>query len=85
MSWVDVLKMPANMFNEFWEAITVIEAQTMLTGMTVADYPHIRKQDRTNVHRRIYEMAHPSLFENENIEPIKLKDIGQAIGKVYRG
>ncbi len=84
MSWQDVCEMPASIFNEFWESITVIEAQNMLTRMTVADYPHVKKEDRTKIHRKLYKLAHPDLFESEE-KAISVSDIGKVLGRLTGG
>lgn len=77
--------MPADIFNEFWEAITVIEARQMLTQMTVADYPNLKKPDREKLHRQIYELAHPSIFSNSKEETADMERVGMLLGRAYRG
>ena len=46
----------------YFDAITVIEAQNMLISMQVADYPNMKRDDRSRLHREIHKKAYP--FKN---------------------
>lgn len=51
--------MPATDFNDLWEAITVIEAQEILTQLRIADWPNMKKSERTTFHRKLISKAYP--------------------------
>lgn len=49
----------------YWEAITVIEAREMLSQLSVADYPHMKKTSRQKLHRSLSKMAFPATFKDK--------------------
>lgn len=40
-----------------YKAVRVIESQKALISMDVADYPHLKKQDRKKIHKNYYSQA----------------------------
>lgn len=70
-------QMDCETFNTYSSAIEVIEAQELLLSMQAADYPHLKSENRSDLHKRVYKTARP------NISPkvIKLDDIE----KVFNG
>lgn len=62
----------ADILQEYWLAITAIEAQEALVHMQVADYPHLKKDNRRQAHRRMHSLAHPDFEESsENVGSVE--------------
>jgi len=51
--------MPVNVFDEYYMAITTLEAQEMLVEMRLSDYPNMKKNDRSKLHRQMFKLAYP--------------------------
>ena len=67
------------MVEDYWLAITPIEAQKALVDLTVSSYPHSAKSDRERIHRDLYKKAYPvELTTNEQID---IKDYFNQIGQ----
>jgi len=59
-----------------WQAITVIEAQEQLKQMSVADWPNMKKQQRSKVHKELFSKAYPSEVRKKNyITPEQLQKV----------
>jgi len=50
---------------EYYNAITVIEAQQRLVEMNIADYPRMKSHDRKNFYNRIKKAAHPEEMQKK--------------------
>lgn len=50
---------------EFYEAITVIEAQDMLVAMKLADWPRAKPESRKQFHRETRKLAYPVGMQKE--------------------
>lgn len=50
---------------EYYEAITVIDAQDRLVDLNVADYPQLKKEDRSKLHREFRNSAYPKEMQKE--------------------
>lgn len=55
----EMMEMPEKTFNEYWMAITQIEAQETLKSMEVSDWPHLDKQPRRIKSKKLYKLAYP--------------------------
>lgn len=44
-------------FEEYWQAITPLEAQYSLWMIKLFSYPHLKKHDQEKVHREFYGSA----------------------------
>ncbi len=56
--------------------MTSIEAQEQLKLMTVADWPNMKKQTRSKVHRELFKQAYPSEVRKKNyITPEELQKV----------
>lgn len=68
------------MVEDYWAAITPIEAQKALVDLTVSSYPHLSsKSEREKVHRDLYKKAYPvELTTNEQID---IKDYFNQMGQ----
>jgi hypothetical protein len=65
----------AEVTEEYWNAITVIEAQEMLKQMTVSAYPHIKPEKARSIHRGIHKQAYPKTHEGPAVGPQDLTRI----------
>lgn len=65
MSPKDALAMPNEMYEQFWSAIDVIEARSLLLQMTTADFPHMKQSARQKHHKSIYKNAFPDILDNK--------------------
>jgi len=52
--------MEVDTVDSYWRAITVIEAQDLLLQMRIADWPNMKKHDRSKFHRSIHRSAYPA-------------------------
>ena len=50
--------MTSECFEEYWQAITKLEAQKMLSDFTVADYPHLKNNQRQDIYKKINNLAY---------------------------
>ena len=50
---------------EYYDAITVIEAQENLVKMSIADYPNATKEGRKKLHRGMHRLASPKHLQKE--------------------
>lgn len=51
--------MPHGEVVEYYEAITVLEAQDRLVEMNISDYPNMNKENRRKYFRGMKKLAHP--------------------------
>lgn len=49
--------MPVDEFEIYWQQITKIEAQEMLLALTIADYPNLKGNQRSQIYNRIKNHA----------------------------
>lgn len=54
--------------NKYFEAISVLEAQEMLSDLTVSAFPHLKSEERKNIHRSISRKAN-SGFPKDGLSP----------------
>lgn len=66
-------------FNDYWEAVTIIEAQEVLIAMNVAVYPYMKKADAQKFHRKISRMAYPK-NEERATRPLTPSELAQLWG-----
>lgn len=59
--------MEAEKARMYWEAITVIEAQAMLTAMTISQFPNMKRAAQNELHRKIQKMAYPKTFDKVEV------------------
>lgn len=57
------MSMPADVFEMYWEAMRVIDAQEMMRAMTLGDYPHAGKDTRRKIHRQVHREAYPGTWD----------------------
>lgn len=69
--------MSADDFNDLWEAITVIEAQEILTALRVADWPNMKQDARRGFHRKLMSKAYPG---GGGVQARSTEDIARILG-----
>lgn len=50
-------------FGEYWEAITVLEAQEQLLAIQSSTFPQMKKESRVKIHKDLAKMAKPKLSD----------------------
>lgn len=63
-------------FNQYWLAITMIEAQEALVTMTLSDYPNMKDKDRKKLHKDMHSKAY---FKQEE-RVVKVEDLQNIFG-----
>ena len=58
-------EMPFSVALEYYQAITVIEAQERLIDLKIADYPRMLKADRNELFKKFNKMAYPDTMRKE--------------------
>lgn len=69
--------MEVDEFSLMIEAMDIIKAQDRIIDLTVADYPHAKKDSREKIHRAFHKQARPHLFENK--KPITTKELAKLL------
>lgn len=49
----------------YYNAITQLEAQEVLLGMSIVDFPNMNKEERKKRHKSLHKKAFPSTHENK--------------------
>ena len=65
-------------FDQYWLAITKIEAQEMLIGITIADYPQLKPQRRKELYNKL--RRHEGSAQEGNL--MSPEEIAKAIGEL---
>ena len=50
---------------DYYNSITVIEAQQNLVKMNIADYPKMSKDGRKKIHREMHKLGNPKHLQKE--------------------
>lgn len=61
----EIMSMPYVRAVEYYEAVTVIEAQQCLVEMNVSDYPRMNGDSRRKFHREMKKKAYPQGLQQE--------------------
>ena len=77
--------MRADVFHQYWLAITVVEAQDMLKQMQISDYPHLKKEDRKRVYSSIQKQAYPIIEERAEEKLLTSEDIASFLQGAMNG
>lgn len=58
-------------FETLWEAISVLEAQELISLLPIFDWPNMDKAGREKLHSRLYRIAYPKMLDSkpEEIKP----------------
>mgnify|MGYP007020005897 CR=1 FL=1 len=61
-----------------------IEARKMLRDFTVGDYPKLKSEDRSKIHRNTFKVGYPNAMKERAVKSSDLKgivDIASLVGK----
>lgn len=58
--------MPERQIGVMWSMISTIEAQEQLKKMSLSDWPNMKKQARTKMHKDLFSIAYPSEIRKKN-------------------
>lgn len=68
---------------DYWHAITMIEAQEALIQMRIADYPHLKKRDREKMHRSMHDVAYPR--NRDSVKRITTDELAKRVRMALNG
>jgi hypothetical protein len=57
------MEMSVEDFNDYWISIAVLEAQEALVCMGMHDWPSLKRNDRSDRHRKLHATAYPRAWE----------------------
>jgi hypothetical protein len=69
----DLADVPKRTLDVMWECITIMEAQDQLKLFNALDWPNMKKQDRSKLHRELYRQAYPSALKKK--QSVNLSDL----------
>lgn len=67
---------------QYWRAITVIEAQDALIALKVADFPYQNRNDRQRTHRQFHKLAYP---RSASGDVLSTKELSERLKAVFNG
>jgi len=70
---------PTDVVNMMWESVTMIEAQEQLKSFSAADWPNMKKADRSKLHKELHRQAYPNSFSKKNL--ITVHDLQKMLGR----
>jgi hypothetical protein len=65
-------------FYAYLDAAIVLESQEMLRLMNIADFPDMKKDARSKMHRQVYKAAYP----NQAKKVVTVEDLKNVLGSV---
>ena len=78
ISPIEAGRMPIDEFEDYYQAITILEARETLKDLRVSDWPHQSKDDRKQFHRELHKMAFPDVKS----KPMTLDELRGILGNV---
>lgn len=60
--------LPNALIEEYWQAITIIEARSSLVALTESDYPNLKQGNRDKIHRELYKKAYPAYLNAKTFD-----------------
>lgn len=75
--------LPIDLFENYWSAITVIEAQEMLKNLTIQDWTKMKNSSREKLHRQLHRDAYPASF-NE-VKQVSNDELAKILGGGLNG
>lgn len=83
MNLIEVERLGVSRFLKYEVAMNVLEAREMLSQMAVADYPHLKKEQRQRLHRDVFTRANPNIFDAPK-RVVTLQDVARMLGNGRR-
>ena len=70
-------------FNDYWAAVSVLEAQEGLVQMSMMDWPNLKRPDRSKRHRELHRIAFPKSWQES--KPVSGEDMARIIKGLIGG
>jgi hypothetical protein len=67
-------------FQDYVRAMPIIKAQESLEAITIASYPHSKKEFQNKTHKRLHRAANPDIW-GEKKTSVTLEDLAKVIGR----
>jgi Zn/Cd-binding protein ZinT len=74
-----MFELEASLVESMWQSITTLEAQEQLMQMSVQDWSHMKKAQRTKLHKELFKKAYPSEIRKKNY--ISAEDLAKVLGR----
>jgi len=75
----DLAELPERQLRTMWECVTILEAQDQLKQMALMDWPHMKKAERTKLHKDLFKKAYPSEIRKKNY--ISADELAKVLGR----
>ena len=69
--------------DQYWKAITVLEAQDMLINLQVQSYAWMKKPNQDKLHKETYKKAYPTHLREDKI--LSSEEVARLLGKMING
>lgn len=66
----DVDNMPYGLFDQYWNAISIIESRETLSAFTIADFPHLKTGKRKEIYNKVQSCMRQSNHKAQSTEDI---------------
>jgi len=76
MSHDAVLSLDSQDANEFFDWIAPLQCQEDLRQLRIIDYPMIKPEARSRLHKDLYRIAYPPILRGET-KPLTLEDLAR--------
>jgi len=70
--------MPYCDYQDYARAIPILKAQESLEAITIASYPHSKKDYQQKVHRSLHKLANPGVWDGAK-KPVSLEDLAKMV------
>lgn len=74
---VQLMDLDVDLFDEYWQAIDIIEAKEQLVRLSAADWPNLKPSYRETQHRQLHERAYPASFNEA--KPVSNADLARIL------
>jgi len=71
----EIDEMDLDEFEQYFSAINIIEAKELMSKFTVADYPHLKKEKRSQIFNRV-----KLCMRNESAKAYTTQDLAKMLG-----
>ena len=76
----EIESMDAVIFSQYSHAIEPIEAKEILVALKISDFPKLKDQERTRLHREFYKKANPLHLSGRKV--LTTRELAKKIGVV---
>lgn len=85
LGYREILSLPIDIFQQLYEAITVIDAEENLLALNVSAYPHMKKSSQDTLRRRLHKLSRPNIFVDDDKEPSTMAEAAKILAGVLGG